>query len=134
MKVYSASFSISTKGEIDFVDITSNLSRMVTDSGVRDGLVNVFAPHATGVIIITENEPRLLTDIRNVLEKLIPRGSSYSHPGNAHSHLRAVFLVPSKVIPVVRGRLALGTWQSVLFVETDPSSRHRTIIVQVIGE
>jgi len=97
-------------------------------------LAHVFAPHATGILILTEYEPSLLNDIRNTLEKLVPRRASYQHPANAHSHLRSVLLCPDRTLPIVDGHLALGTWQSLVFVETDVYSRRRTVIVQVIGE
>jgi secondary thiamine-phosphate synthase enzyme len=134
MKVFNESFSFSTRGEIDFVDLTGKVEEVVRKSEVKNGLVHVFAPHATGILILTEYEPSLENDIRNFLEKLIPRRGSYQHPSNAHSHLRSMLLSPDKTLPIVNGYVALGTWQSLLFVETDVYSRQRTVIVQVIGE
>ena len=134
MKIVNESFTFSTKGEIDFVDLTGKVRRVVHDSGVKNGLVHVFAPHATGVIVLTEYESSLLDDIRNVLEKLIPRRASYGHPSNAHSHLRSMLLSPDKTLPNIDGQLILGTWQSLVFVETDIYPRQRTIIIQVLGE
>jgi secondary thiamine-phosphate synthase enzyme len=134
MKVFNESFSFSTKGEIDFFDLTDKVERVVRDSGVKNGLVHVFAPHATGILILTEYEPSLESDIRNFLEKLVPKRGSYQHPSNAHSHLRSMLLSPDKTLPIVNGHVELGTWQSLVFVETDVYSRQRTVIVQVIGE
>jgi secondary thiamine-phosphate synthase enzyme len=134
MTVFSESLTFSTRGEIDFIDLTGKVEEIVRKSGVKDGLVHVFAPHATGILILTEYESSLMEDIKNTLEKLIPRRAPYHHPSNAHSHLRSVLLSPEKTLSIVDGRIVLGTWQSLVFVETDVYPRHRTIIVQVIGE
>jgi len=134
MKVFNETFSFSTKGEIDFVELTGKVEEVVRRSRVKNGLVHVFAPHATGIIILTEYEPSLENDIRNFLERLVPKRGSYQHPSNAHSHLRSMLLSPDKTLPIVDGHVALGTWQSLVFVETDVYSRQRTVIVQVIGE
>lgn len=134
MKVHSESFRFSTRGEIDFTDLTQNIQEAVEKSEVRNGLAHVFAPHATGILILTEYEPSLVEDIRNLLEKLVPRRAAYRHPSNAHSHLRSVLLSPDKTLPVINGHLVLGTWQSLVFVETDVHPRQRTVMVQVVGE
>ncbi|MDI6905229.1 MAG: secondary thiamine-phosphate synthase enzyme YjbQ [Candidatus Bathyarchaeia archaeon] len=133
-KVFSTSYSFSTKGEIDFIDLTDKVQGVVSKSGIRNGLVHVFAPHATGVLVLTENEYGLLNDIKAFLEKVIPKHGAYRHPSNAHSHLRSMLLPPDKTMPVIDGRVEFGTWQSLIFVETDVYPRRRTIIVQVIGE
>jgi len=124
----------STKGEIDFIDLTEEVQETVFKSQVKNGIVHVFAPHATGVIVLTEHDWNLLVDIKRMLEKLIPKQTSYSHPSNAHSYLRSMFLPPDKTLPVIDGKLVLGTWQSLLFVETDVHPRRRTVIIQVLGE
>lgn len=134
MKVLNESLRFSTRGEIDFVDLTDKVQSIVTKSGVKNGLAHVFAPHATGILILTEYEPSLMADLKKALERLIPRGPSYRHPSNAHSHLRSVFLCPDRTLPVIDGRVVLGTWQSLVFVETDIYPRQRTVVVQVLGE
>jgi len=134
MKVHNESFRFSTRGEIDFIDLTDRVQEAVEKAGVKSGLAHVFAPHATGILVLTEYEPSLLDDIRAMLEKLAPRRAAYEHPSNAHSHLRSVLLTPDKTLPIIDGRVTLGTWQSLVFVETDVHPRQRTIIVQVIGE
>lgn len=134
MKVFNESFRFSTRGEIDFADLTDKVQNIVANSGVKNGLAHVFAPHATGILILTEYEPSLMADLKDALEKLIPKRASYRHPSNAHSHLRSLFLCPDRTLPVVDGRVVLGTWQSLVFVETDVYPRQRTIVVQVIGE
>jgi secondary thiamine-phosphate synthase enzyme len=134
MRVFNESLRFSTRGEIDFVDLTDKVQSIVSKSGIKNGLAHVFAPHATGVLILTEYEPSLMADLKDILEKLLPRNVAYRHPSNAHSHLRSVFLCPDRTLPVVDGRVVLGTWQSLVFVETDVYPRQRTVIVQVIGE
>jgi secondary thiamine-phosphate synthase enzyme len=133
-KVFNTSFNFSTKGEIEFVDLTDKVSEAVAMSRIRNGLVHVFAPHATGIVIVTENEKGLLGDIKEWLQMIIPKDKAYRHPSNAHSHLRSVLLPPDRTIPVVDGRIELGMWQSILFVETDVYPRRRTIVIQVFGE
>jgi secondary thiamine-phosphate synthase enzyme len=96
-------------------------------------MVHVFATHATGVIILTENEEGLLKDIRKFLETTVPRNGNYAHPSNAHSHLRSMLLPPDKTLPVINGCAEFGTLQSLMFVETDVYPRRRTVIVQVMG-
>ncbi|RLI30247.1 YjbQ family protein [Candidatus Bathyarchaeota archaeon] len=134
MGVYRGSFSITTKREGEIVNITGMVEDIVRKSGIRNGVVHVFAPHATGVIVITEYESGLLRDIINLLDRLIPKGSGYSHPVNAHSHLRSMFLCPDRTIPLIDGRLALGTWQSIMYIEVDTHGRRRQIVVTVVGE
>ena len=134
MKIYNETVRFSTRGEIEFVDLTSKVEEVVEKSGIKNGIVHVFAPHAKGIIILTENEPGLLNDIKNFLERIIPKIGSYRHPSNAHSHIRSMLLPPDKTLPLINGRMALGTWQSIIFVETDVYPRQRSVIIQVIGE
>lgn len=134
MRIFNENLRFSTRGEIDFFDISGKVQDVVEKSGVKNGLAHVFAPHATGILILTEYEPSLLDDIKAVLEKLVPKRALYEHPSNAHSHLRSVLLSPDKTLPVIDGKIVLGTWQSLVFVETDVHPRQRTVIVQVLGE
>ena len=134
VKVFTTSFSFSTRGVIEFVDLTYKVQEAVSRSGVRNGLVHAFAPHATGVLILTENDYGLLEDIRAFLEKVIPKHENYRHPSNAYAHLRSMLLPPDKTIPVIDGHAEFGTWQSLVFVETDVHPRRRTVIIQVLGE
>jgi len=133
-RIVNTSFSFSTKGEIDFTDLTDKVEEAVSRSGIKNGIVHVFAPHATGILILTENEYALQSDIKAFLEKIIPKHGRYNHPSNAHAHLRSVLLPPDKTLPVINGRVEFGTWQSLVFVETDVHSRRRAVIMQVIGE
>jgi secondary thiamine-phosphate synthase enzyme len=133
-KVFNMNIGFATKGEIEFIDLTDQIQAAVAKSQIKNGMVHVFAPHATGVIILTENEQGLLEDIRKFLETTIPRDGNYAHPSNAYSHLRSMLLPPDRTLPVINGHAEFGTWQSLMFVETDVYPRRRTVIVQVIGE
>lgn len=119
---------------MDFVDLSEKIQEEVYKSTIKNGIVHVFAPHATGVLILTEYDDALLDDIKVFLEELAPKNEGYQHPSNAHSHLRSMILPPDKTLPVIEGKVELGTWQSLLFVETDVYPRERTINIQVMGE
>jgi len=134
MKLFNESLTLSTRGEISLVDISRMVQDVVDKSCVKNGIAHVFAPHATGILILTEYEPSLVADIKKVLERLVPKRGDYAHPSNAHSHLRSILFSPDKTLPIIDGRLTLGTWQSLVFVETDVRPRQRTIVVQVLGE
>ena len=134
MKITNEKIVFSTKGEIELIDITEKIHNVVKKSGIKNGLIHVFAPHATGVLILTEHEPSLDKDVKDFLEKIIPKQAGYRHPSNAHSHLRSMLLSPDKTLPIIDGQAIFGTWQSLVFVETDVYPRQRTIIMQVIGE
>jgi secondary thiamine-phosphate synthase enzyme len=133
-KIVNMSYSFSTKGEIDFIDLTDKVQEAVSNSGIKNGVAHVFAPHATGILILTENDYGLLNDIKAFLEEVAPKRGTYQHPSNAHAHLRSVLLPPDKTLPIIDGRVEFGTWQSLLFVETDVYPRKRTVIIQVMGE
>jgi secondary thiamine-phosphate synthase enzyme len=135
LRIFRQSLEFSTRGEIDFVELTEKAQAVVSESQVKSGLAHIFAPHATGIVIVTEDDGNLLEDIKKTLEELIPKRSQYyRHPSNAHAHLRSILLSPDKTLPVINGRLALGTWQSLFYVETDVHPRQRTVIVQILGE
>jgi secondary thiamine-phosphate synthase enzyme len=132
--VHKKIYKFATQGEIDFIDLSDKVQEEVDNSAVKNGIVHIFAPHATGILILTENDEALLKDIKIFLEELAPKEGSYQHPSNAHSHLRSMFLPPDKTLPVIDGQVEFGTWQALLFVETDVYPRERTVIIQVMGE
>jgi len=134
MKIWKDSIHFQTSKGISFLDITGDVENIVVKSKVRDGMVFIFAPHATGAIIINENDDALLNDIKSFLEKLVPQNGFYDHPQNAPSHIISSLFTPSHNIPIYDGHLVLGTWQSILWVEVEPWPRNRTVMVTVIGE
>ena len=128
-----------TKGEVDIRNITDEVNRIVEESGIRFGNATVFAPGATAAISCIEYEPGLLQDFPDALERLFPKDMDYAHhlhwdDGNGHSHVRATMLGPSVVFPVIDGKLPLGRWQQIIFIDLDKPARDRTAIVQVVGE
>jgi secondary thiamine-phosphate synthase enzyme len=133
-KVINKTVKFQTNGDIDFVDLTDKAQEAASTSGIKNGIVHVFAPHATGILIVEENDDALLHDIKTFLEKTVPKNGNYHHPSNAHAHLRSMLLPPDKTLPLIDGEIAFGTWQSLFYVETDVYPRERTVIIQVMGE
>jgi len=136
--VYSGEIQISTKGDVDIVNVTEELARLVRDSGVREGIAMVFVPGATGALTTMEFEPGAVEDLRTALQRIAPEGADYRHhlkwgDGNGHSHVRAALIGPSVSLPVRDGGIPLGTWQSVVFVELDIRPRKRSLIVHIVG-
>ena len=139
MGVYCDEINIKTKGEVDIVDITSDLQNIVKKSKLKDGIVCVFVPGSTGTITTIEYEPGLMKDLPRALQKIAPSDEHYDHhetwhDGNGHSHVRASLLGPCLTIPFVNGRLTLGTWQQIIFIELDVRSRVRNLVIQIMGE
>ena len=123
-----------TKESTELIDITPKVREIVVRRGVDAGVCVVFTKHTTTGIIINENEAGLRNDIVRLLNELVPRGKGYMHDridNNAHAHLRSVLLGPSVTIPIENGRLVLGTWQSIMFVESD-GPRQREVRVEII--
>jgi secondary thiamine-phosphate synthase enzyme len=138
LSVYSGKINLRTSGEVDIIDITSKVSAHVKKSRIKDGIVCVFVPGATGAVTTIEYEDGLLQDFPDALERLIPKNIKYEHhlrwrDGNGHSHVRASFLGPSLSVPLNSGELVLGTWQQIVFVELDNHSRQRDLLVQIVG-
>lgn len=139
MSVYSGTIKLKTSGEVDIIDITPQVSSHVEKSSIKSGIACVFVPGATGAVTTIEYEDGLLKDFPLALERLMPKNITYHHElrwhdGNGHSHVRASFLGPSLSVPISKGRVVLGTWQQIVFVELDNHSRHREIAVQIVGE
>jgi secondary thiamine-phosphate synthase enzyme len=120
-------------------DLTDSVAKIVKESRIQTGTVNVFNVGSTAAIGTIEFEPGLQDDLPGILDRLMPPSASYGHEqtwhdGNGHSHLQATLLGPSLNVPVGGGELVLGTWQQIFHVECDIRHRERTIVVTVIGE
>jgi secondary thiamine-phosphate synthase enzyme len=123
----------------DIVDITGGLQEAVGSSGIQSGTITVFTPSSTSAITTLEYEPGLQKDLPEFLERLIPSDKNYQHDltwhdGNGFSHLRAALIGPDITVPFVGGKLVLGTWQQVVFLEFDNKTRDRRLVLQVMGE
>jgi secondary thiamine-phosphate synthase enzyme len=131
---------IKTSGNCEVVNITEQVGGAVAQSDIRDGAVTVFNIGSTAGITTTEYEPGLANyDLKAAFEKLAPENARYEHEetwhdDNGHAHVRATLLGPSLSVPLVAGRLTLGTWQQIILVDFDTRPRTRTIICQIIGD
>jgi secondary thiamine-phosphate synthase enzyme len=139
MPVKTFSISLSTRGNADVHDITVQVASNVAQSGLKDGTVTVFCPSSTSGVTTIEYETGALNDLRRLFDEIIPANREYAHnarwgDGNGHSHIRASMLGASLTVPFVNGRLILGTWQQIIYVDFDNRPRRRELILQVIGE
>ncbi|KQC11715.1 MAG: secondary thiamine-phosphate synthase enzyme [Desulfuromonas sp. SDB] len=130
---------MSTQGNKDIIDITEKITEILNKSELQQGLLNVFINGSTGALTTIEFESGLLEDFKLLWKKLIPSQQYYHHhdkwqDGNGHSHLRASLIGPSLTIPFNQGKLNLGTWQQVVFIDFDNVSRNRSVQVNLIGK
>jgi secondary thiamine-phosphate synthase enzyme len=137
--VHTGRLRLNTRGNADPHDLTERVAEVVSGSGVREGTVTIFTPSSTSALTTIEYEDGALEDLRRALDEIAPPERDYRHnlrwnDGNGHAHLRAALLGPSLSIPVIDGRLTLGTWQQVLFLDFDVRPRQREVLVQVVGE
>ena len=145
MRILHYTLTIETEEGTHFYDLTPRLQEMIAEAKMYTGQVLIFTKHTTTAIRITENEERLLEDLKMHLEHLAPKNSRYLHDDihlrqcppdermNGHSHVKALTLNSSETIPIIDGKLALGQWQSVFCIDLD-GKRTREIIVQIMGE
>ena len=144
MQIIHKTIELETETGINIYNVTPQIKEVVTESGITNGQVLIFSRHTTTALAINEDEERLLVDIKTYLTKLAPPDDKYLHndlhlrvvppdePINAHSHLMAITMSSSETIPIVNGKMVLGTYQSVLFFELD-GARKRKLSVQVSG-
>ncbi|MDP3143464.1 MAG: secondary thiamine-phosphate synthase enzyme YjbQ [Candidatus Omnitrophota bacterium] len=139
MKVVTEYLNITTKGEIDIIDVTEKIEDLLKKSKLKNGIVNISCMGSTSGITTCEDEQGLLVDLKNTIERLIPRHKGYEHDktlddGNAHSHLRSSLFGSTITVPFVNAELKLGTWQQIVFLEFDNRPRQRKIALQFLGE
>ena len=138
MAVHTGELSFSTNGDADVIDITADVQQVVADGPVADGLVTAFVRGSTAAITTMEFEPGGVADLRQLLDRLIPVQGDYehnrlNHDTNSHAHQRASLIGASEQVPVIGGRLALGTWQQLVLIDFDDRPRDRTVVVQVVS-
>jgi secondary thiamine-phosphate synthase enzyme len=138
--VITKTMQVRTKGNCDIIDITPQAAGLVAESGILNGTVTLFNVGSTASITTTEYEPGLVNhDIKAAFEKIAPQNGQYKHEetwndDNGHAHVRATLLGPSLVVPVVDGKLTLGTWQQIILVDFDTRPRTRQVVCQIMGE
>jgi len=137
--IYSETISLSTKGFSDIIDITGRVDSVVEHSKIKDGLVTVFCPGSTGSITTIEFESGVLRDLQMAIEKIVPSNTAYEHDrrwgdGNGFSHVRAALMKPSLSVPLIKGKLSLGTWQQIVFIDFDNRRRERNLLVHILGD
>jgi len=138
VSVHSGELKLSTRGDTDIIEITAEVERVVAEGPVSDGLVTAFVRGSTAAVTTMEYEPGGVADLRALLDRLIPAEGDYEHnrlnrDTNSHAHQRASLVGPSEQVPLVGGRLSLGTWQQLVLIDFDDRPRERTVIVQVVS-
>jgi secondary thiamine-phosphate synthase enzyme len=139
MSVVTQTIDLNTSGNADIRDITRQVSSVVANSGLQNGIVTVFCPSATSALTTLEYESGCISDLRRLFDEVADPARHYDHnarwgDGNGHSHVRAALLGPSITVPFVNGQLTLGTWQQIIYVDFDNRSRQRHLVAQIIGE
>ncbi len=140
MAVETHQVSLTSQGNSEVIDITPRVADRLAEGSVRNGVVTLFVVGSTAALTTTEYEPGLAeTDLKALYERLAPEDGDYAHEAtwnddNGHSHCRATLTGPSLTIPLVDGKLTLGTWQQIILLDFDTRPRQREVIVQVLGE
>ena len=132
-------FVVETNGRTDILDITTQVERAVSASGVQSGIVLAFTPGSTAGLTTIEYEPGAISDLKDAIARIAPEGAAYAHDarwgdGNGFSHVRAALLGPSLALPLREGALVTGTWQQIVLVDFDNRPRSRRVEVQIIGD
>ncbi len=138
MTIHTGQLRLSTRGDGDVVDLSDGVASVVRESGIEDGVVAVSVPGSTAAVTAMEYEPGGVHDLREALDRLVPREGDYehnrlNHDTNSHAHIRAAIVGPSETMPVVDGRVVTGTWQQLVLVDFDDRPRERTVTVQVVS-
>jgi secondary thiamine-phosphate synthase enzyme len=137
--VRTQTLRLSTQGDAHVIDITRDVARALAETKLQDGLVALFCPGSTGGLTTIEFEAGAVQDLRACFERIAPRDAVYRHEqawhdGNGHAHVRASLLGPSLTVPFCAGKLTLGTWQQIIFIDFDNKPRKREIVLQILGE
>lgn len=141
MKHFLQQIEFDTDNPIEFIDVTSRVKEVVTESGIQNGFVNVFSNHTTSAVRISESCARLQKDMERLICEIAPYDRPYEHNkntidgrDNAHSHLMSLLVGVSETLPVANGKMNLGKWQSIFFIELDGPRKNRSMTVTVLGE
>jgi len=139
MTIFTSSIHLSTRGNADILDITQQVIDCIQNSGLSNGIVTIFCPSSTSALTTIEYEPGVLQDLKQIFDELVPPDRMYLHDeawhdGNGYSHVRSSLLKASLTVPLVNGRMTLGTWQQIVYIDFDNRARKRELVVQIIGE
>jgi secondary thiamine-phosphate synthase enzyme len=139
MSITSLSLIIESAANGQITNITPAVQEALEASSLQDGILTIFCPSATSALTTLEYESGCINDLQRLFDQIIPPDQHYAHnarwgDGNGHSHVRAALLRPSFTVPIVSGRLTLGTWQQIVFVDFDNRPRHRELVLQFMGE
>jgi secondary thiamine-phosphate synthase enzyme len=144
--IFHGRLLLTTRERLQFIDITEQIIELARESGIHTGIINIQTRHTTTAIVVNEDEPLLLEDMRKALDRVAPPDQYYRHndfsirtvnmeeeeTGNGHSHCQALFLRTSETLNLLNGDLQLGRWQRVFFIELD-SARERTVSIMIMG-
>ena len=139
MPIKTLSIHLNTRGNADVHDLTDQVAGAISETELANGTITLFCPSSTSALTTIEYESGAVSDLRRLFDEIISPGRDYAHnarwgDGNGHSHIRASLLGPSLTVPFVAGRLTLGTWQQIIYVDFDVRPRQRQIILQIMGE
>jgi secondary thiamine-phosphate synthase enzyme len=139
MAVVTKTLKLATQGESDVRDLTEDVADAVRGSGVKDGTVTVFVPGSTAGVTTIEFEDGVVRDLCDAIERAAPKHIPYAHDArwgdmNGYSHVRASLLGPSLAVPFRGGKLLLGRWQQIVFIDFDNRPRKREVVLQIVGE
>ncbi len=137
--IASKKLTMMTKGNGDTIDITPGVERAIAEADLSNGVVTLFVIGSTAALTTIEYEDGAVNDLGRAIERLAPRGMEYEHhlrwsDDNGHSHVRAALVGPSLSVPVIGGRLTLGTWQQIILIDFDTRPRQREVVAQIMGE
>ena len=138
MAVHTGELRFSTQGDGDVIDLTEGVQSFVASTGAGDGAVSLFVPGSTAAITAMEYEPGGVHDLRDTLDRLVPKAGDYEHnrlnaDTNSHAHIRAAIVGPSETVPLRDGRLVTGTWQQLVLVDFDDRPRERRVVIQIVA-
>ena len=145
MHIHSETLCLDTGDNIEITNLTSRIESVIASSGISNGFAIISSRHTTTSVFVNEFEERLLEDIKAFFRTLVPANKRYLHndihlrdcppdePENAHSHIMAILLSNSEIVPLIDSKLGIGQWQSIMFAELD-GPRKRTVQVQIVGE
>lgn len=138
MHVRNGLLAVKTTGKTDVVDLTRQVAQEIHASPIQNGAVTLFIPGSTAALTTIEFESGVVNDLKRAIENMAPEGIEYEHDkrwgdGNGYAHVRAAMIGPSLHIPIVDGKLTLGTWQQIVLLDFDNRPRERRIVVQITG-